>query len=205
MKQLTLILLLLTAILAGGCAKVAEEAKYTVLKSEVSYELRQYEPQIVAETVVEGDFDEVGNQAFRILFNYISGENRNNEKVSMTAPVSQERDGEKISMTAPVNQEQRGDRWSITFLMPSSYTIQTLPVPLDDRIQLREIPGRLMAAITYSGRWKHEFYEEHRKKLLEWIKVQELVPAGEAVYARHNPPFTPWFMRRNEVLIPVEK
>jgi effector-binding domain-containing protein len=196
---------LLLMIITGGCAGVSEEAKYSVVLKEGDLELRKYEPQIVAETIVEGDFDEVGNEAFRRLFGYISGKNRKNEPIPMTAPVSQEKEGEKIPMTAPVNQERRGNQWSITFLMPSHYTIETLPAPVDERVHLREVPERLMAAITYSGTWTRKQYELHKEKLLEWIRRKQLEQTGEPVYARYNPPFTLWFMRRNEVLIPVRE
>lgn len=182
---------------------MSEEAKYSVVLNEGNLELRRYEPQIVAETIVEGDFDEVGNEAFRRLFGYISGKNRKNEPIPMTAPVSQESEGEKIPMTAPVNQERRGDRWSITFLMPYYYTMQTLPEPVDERVHLREVPERLMSAITYSGTWTRKRYEIHKEKLLDWMRDKNFEQAGEPVYARYNPPFTLWFMRRNEVLIPV--
>jgi hypothetical protein len=192
-------------IITGGCASVSEEAKYSVLLKEGDLELRRYEPQIVAETIVEGEFDEVGNKAFRRLFGYISGNNRKNEPIPMTAPVNQKKEGEKIPMTAPVNQERRGDRWGITFLMPSSYTMQTLPVPTDESIHLREIPERLVVAITYSGTWSRKRYEDHKDKLLKLMGQKTLIQTGEPVYARYNPPFTPWFLRRNEVLIPVRE
>jgi hypothetical protein len=197
----TTVLLLL--IITGGCAGVSEEAKYSVVLNEGDLELRRYEAQIVAETIVEGDFDELGNEAFRRLFGYISGKNRKNEPIPMTAPVSQESEGEKIPMTAPVNQERSGDRWSITFLMPSDYTMQTLPEPVDERVHIREVSERLMAAITYSGTWSRKRYELHKEKLLAWMRDRKFEQAGEPVYARYNPPFTLWFMRRNEVLIPV--
>ncbi len=196
---------LLSLIMTGGCAGVSEKAKYSVLLKEGELELRRYEPQIVAETIVEGDFDEVGNLAFRRLFEYISGKNRKNETIPMTAPVAQEKEGENIPMTAPVNQEQRGDRWSITFLMPSHYTMESVPVPVDERVLLRAVPERLMAAITYSGTWSLERYEGHKAKLLDWMRQKRLEQVGEPVYARYNPPFTPWFLRRNEVLIPVKE
>jgi len=193
----------LILLIAGGCANVSEEATYTVVLKEGDLELRRYAPRIVAETLVEGAFDEVGNIGFRRLFGYISGNNTTKESIKMTAPVTQEKEGEKIPMTAPVNQERRGDQWSITFLMPSRYTSETLPVPLDEKVQLREVPGQLMAAIRYSGSWSRDRYERHKKKLIKWIQEKQFEQGGEPVYARYNPPFTLWFLRRNEVLIPV--
>jgi len=117
--------------------------------------------------------------------------------------VSQEASSEKIPMTAPVNQEKVGGAWRITFLMPSAFTMETLPEPLDSRVKLVKIPGRLMAALSYSGTWSRERYEEKEQRLKELIRQRGLKIEGEPVFARYNPPFMPWFLRRNEVLIPV--
>jgi hypothetical protein len=188
-----------------GNVMATEEAKYAVLEKEGHFELRQYEPFIVAETLVEGDFDEVGNAGFRRLFRYISGDNQAKRPISMTSPVSQEMKSEKISMTAPVTQQKGGNRWSIAFVMPAEYTMDSLPIPHDARITLRAIPARLLAAITYSGTWSESRYEEHKALLDQMMSKRKLRTAGEYIYARYNPPFTPWFMRRNEVLLPVER
>jgi hypothetical protein len=182
-----------------------EEAKYKVLEREGDFELRQYQPHIVAETLVEGDFQEVGNEGFRRLYDYISGKNRKQQTIPMTAPVSQEASSEKIPMTAPVNQEQVGGKWRITFLMPSKYTLETLPEPADPRVQLTKVPGLLMAALSYSGTWSRGRYEEKEKRLKELIRQKGLKIEGEPIFARYNPPFMPWFLRRNEVLIPVAR
>ncbi|UCG14796.1 MAG: heme-binding protein [Deltaproteobacteria bacterium] len=184
-----------------------EKAKYTVVEKQKkqAFELRKYEPQIVAETFVEGDFEQVGNEGFRRLFDYISGKNLSKQSIAMAAPVSQEAKSEKISMTAPVNMERMGERYRITFVMPSHYTMETLPEPLDSRVELREISGQLMAALRYSGTWSQSRYEEKKDRLFELIGKSGLRPVGEPVFARYNPPFMPWFLRRNEVLIPVEQ
>ena len=182
-----------------------EEARYTVLEKGKDFELRHYEPYIVAETLVEGDFSEVGNEGFRRLFAYISGNNRNRQTISMTAPVSQVADSEKIAMTAPVNQQREDGKWLITFMMPSEYTLTTLPEPLDQRVVLRQVPGKLMAALKYSGTWSRSRYEEKKALLEKAIQEHDLTPLGEPVFARYNPPFMPWFLRRNEVLLPVER
>jgi hypothetical protein len=181
-----------------------EEARYTVIMKEESYELRQYEPHIVAETIVEGDFDKAGNEGFRRLFKYISGENQKKQSIAMTTPVSQETGSEKIAMTAPVSQEQTGGQWRIAFVMPSEYTMDTLPQPVDPKVLLKQIPSRRMAAITYSGTWSRERYEEHKALLEAIIQRKKLHPLGEPVLARYNSPFTLWFLRRNEVLVPVQ-
>jgi effector-binding domain-containing protein len=107
-------------------------------------------------------------------------------------------------MTAPVSQEKAGGQWRITFLMPASSTMETLPEPLDPKVRLIEIPRRFMAAITYSGTWSQTRYEEHRDRLVAWMTTQGFKPVGDPVWARYNPPFTPWFLRKNKVLIPVD-
>jgi hypothetical protein len=204
-KILSLVTILLCPMITARDTMAIEEAKYTVIEKDGPFEVRQYGPQIVAETFVQGDFEKVGNEGFRRLYGYISGENRKKESISMTAPVSQEASSEKIAMTAPVGQERVGGTWRITFVMPSAYTMETLPEPLDSRVILREIPEQLMAAMRYSGTWGRERYEERKARLLEGIQDRGLRPTGEPVFARYNPPFMPWFLRRNEVLIPVER
>jgi effector-binding domain-containing protein len=192
-------------VLARSFVMAVEKTKYEVVESEGDFELRQYSPQIVAETIVEGEFDEVGNEGFRILVAYIKGNNRKSLSISMTAPVSQEALSEKIPMTAPVTQERKGGKWRIAFLMPSTYTLETLPEPLDERVKLKETPARLMAALRYSGTWSRQRYEKKEALLMEMIKERGLTQIGGPLWARYNPPFMPWFLRRNEVLIPVER
>jgi len=189
---------------ATGDGMALEEAKYTVIMREGSFELRQYEPHIVAETMVKGDYDKAGNEGFRRLFKYISGENQKKQSIAMTAPVSQDAGPEKIAMTAPVSQEQTGGQWRIAFVMPSEYTLDTLPQPADPKVSLRQVPSRRMAAITYSGSWSRERYEQHRALLEAFVQKKKLQTLGEPVLARYNSPFTLWFLRRNEVLVPVQ-
>jgi hypothetical protein len=198
-------LLGVSSLLVVKSAMAIEKAKYTVLEKEDGFEIRQYDPQIVAETFVEGDLENAGNEGFRRLYAYISGENTKKQSISMTAPVSQETGSKKIAMTAPVKQEKKDNRWRITFLMPAEYTLETLPEPNDTRVRLTEESGRLMVAVKYSGTWSEEGYEENRVLLEEYIQKRGLTKTGEPVWARYDPPFMPWFLRRNEVLIPIEK
>lgn len=180
-----------------------EEAHYKVLKTDDIFELREYAPQILAETIVDGDLEGAGNKAFRLLFRYISGDNKSREKIAMTAPVSQERKGEKISMTAPVSQQRVQGKWAVSFMMPASYTMETLPIPDDPNITLRQVPARRVAAVRYSGFWRESKYLSNKEKLESWIRGNGFTVVGEPVWARYNPPFTLWLMRRNEILIPV--
>jgi hypothetical protein len=198
-------LLGVSSLLVAKSAMAIEKSKYTVVEKDDDFEIRQYDPQIVAETFVQGDLEEVGDEGFRRLYAYISGENTQKQSISMTAPVSQEAGSQKIAMTAPVKQEKKDNQWRITFRMPSEYTLDTLPEPNDARVVLTQEPGRLMAAVKYSGTWSEEGYEENKALLEEYIQKRGLTTAGEPVWARYDPPFMPWFLRRNEVLIPVEK
>jgi len=194
-----------TLSLLTGEAMAIEEPSYTVIEQAEDFELRQYAPYIVAETLVEGDFAEVGNEGFRRLAGYIFGKNRKEESIDMTAPVNQEASSEKIAMTAPVNQQVQDEKWRITFTMPAEYTLETLPTPVDDRITLKREPGRLIAAIRYSGTWSKDRYEEKQHRLRSLLEERGLKAVGEPVFARYNSPFSLWFLRRNEVLIPVER
>jgi hypothetical protein len=174
-----------------------------VVERADAFEIRDYAPHLVAETVVEGSLEDAGNRAFGRLFGYISGRNRAREKVAMTAPVTQEPPGEQIAMTAPVGQRPEGERWAVSFMMPARYTLETLPVPLDPQVSVRLVPARRMAAMRYTGRWSERGYQRHLDELEAWIGQRGLVAVGEPAWARYDAPFIPWFMRRNEILIAV--
>ena len=205
-KKILCSLMLLLPFCLGSCVTVGiEKSKYTVVEKQGKFEIRQYEPQIVAETIVDTSFGDASNVAFRRLFNYISGENRKKESIKMTAPVSQKSSSEKISMTAPVNQQKSEDKYVVSFLMPGKYSMDTLPEPLDSSVKLREVPARKIAAVRYSGTWSRKRYESHKNSLEEFIRDRKLTKTGqEAIWARYDPPFQLWFLRRNEVLIPIE-
>ena len=201
----------LRVLLAAGFAAAApslalgvEEAEYRVLQQDGAIELREYAPSIVAETIVDADFEGAGNRAFRKLFRYIDGENVAQQEIAMTAPVSPAPAGRKIEMTAPVGQRPTNGGWAVSFMMPSSFTMATIPRPSDPAVQVRAIPSYRAAVIRYSGFWSEERYREHLGELRAWIAAQGLEATGEPVWARYDPPFKPWFMRRNEVLIPVQ-
>jgi effector-binding domain-containing protein len=192
------------AVLAAGEAMAVEKLAYEVLKGEGALELRRVAPHVVAETEVVGNFEDVGSEAFRRLVRYISGDNRARSEVAMTAPVTQEPASQEIAMTAPVTQQREGDRYRVSFVMPAEYTLDSLPEPTDPRVQLRAEPARTMATIRYSGFWSRGRYERHERELLAWIESRGLRIVGRPVWARYDPPFMPWFLRRNEILIEVE-
>ena len=183
-----------------------EEPKHRVLQKNDGWELRLYEPTVVAETAVEGEFGPGGNEGFRRIAGYIFGGNDGGRKVAMTAPVAQERrprEGAKIAMTAPVAQERSGEGWTVAFVMPSEYSLEALPKPSDPRVTLRAVPARRVAAVSFSGTWGAERFDAAARDLLAKVAAAGLAPAGPPVYARYDPPWTPWFLRRNEVLVPL--
>lgn len=190
-------------VLVPALSRAVEEAEYQVLQQDGAIELREYAPSIVAETVVDAGFEDAGNRAFRTLFRYIDGENVAQQEIAMTAPVSQSPAGRKIEMTSPVGQRPSSGGWAVSFMMPSAFTMDTIPRPSDPAVQLRAIPDYRAAVIRYSGFWSEERYREHLQELRAWIAAQGLEATGEPVWARYDPPFKPWFMRRNEILVPV--
>jgi len=202
-RSIQIVIAVLVIIIGAIDTMAIEEAKYKVLEKNNRFEIRDYTPHILAETIVEGDLEGAGNKAFNRLFRYISGENRSRTKVEMTAPVSQQSMGEKIKMTAPVGQRRVQEKWAVSFMMPASYTIETLPEPEDRNITLRQVPARRMAAVRYSGFWSEVRYLRYKSELESWIKEKGFTIVGDPIWARYNPPFTPWFLRRNEILIPV--
>ena len=202
-SSLRAVLTLLLLTINGGVLMAIEEAEFSVIEQAGDIELRDYSSSIVAETRVEDDFEDAGNRAFRSLFNYISGDNETNDEIAMTSPVSQQRVSEKIAMTAPVSQQASGDGWMVSFMMPASFTMSTIPQPTNPEVQIREVPAFKAVVIRFSGRWTEKNYREHLEELEAWIRHKQLTVTGDPVWARYDPPFKPWFMRRNEILIPV--
>ena len=182
-----------------------EQPSYRVVEKFPDLEVREYAAYLVAETEASGTRESAGNAGFRVLAAYIFGKNRGENKIAMTAPVTQA-EGQRIAMTAPVTQARRdgeagGAPWVVQFMMPSGFTLETLPEPLDPAVRFREVPARRVAALTYSGTWAESRYLEHLARLREAMRREGLEPAGEPVWARYDPPFMPWFLRRNEILI----
>ena len=205
-RAATLALLLLAT--AAEVAMATEEPKHRVLEKRDGFEVRLYEPMVLAETRVEGEFGSGGNEGFRRIAGYIFGGNDGGRKIAMTAPVAQERrpgsrDGMKIAMTAPVAQEKTPEGWTVAFVMPSERTLKSLPKPDDPRVTLREVPARRVAAVTFSGTWGAERFDSIARELLGKLDAAGFAPAGPPVYARYDPPWTPWFLRKNEILVPL--
>lgn len=185
---------------------VAEEQKYTVVAVHPGFEVRRYDAHVVAEVTVDGSAEEAGNRAFRSLAGYIGGRNHTGRSIAMTAPVLQQgAGGRRIAMTAPVVQFEGGHPGShvVAFVMPAGESLETLPAPADVQVTLRAVPVEFAAALRYSGRWTQARYEERLARLEQAITDAGLQVVGQPRWARFNPPWTPWFLRRNEVAIPV--
>ena len=182
-----------------------EEPAYDVLLQTKHYEVRRYAAYIVAEVDVDDDFKRAGNSAFRVLAGYIFGDNEPQQKMKMTAPV-ESREGVRMNMTAPVtSQSQDGDGlFTYAFVMERKYTMETLPKPTNPDIRLVERPARIIAVHRYSGTWSEKRYEDHEKILLDALAADRIETRGLPVFARYNAPFTPWFLRRNEIMIEIE-
>lgn len=189
--------IVLAIFLSSVPALASEEPKYTVLKSYAQFELRQYEPLLVAEVRVTTDFNEVGSQAFRSLFGFISEDDRPQGKIAMTAPVLQQPlPGGELSQPADKT-------YRFAFVMPAQYSLDDLPQPKDGEIKIRSVPSRVLAVRRYSGTWSEQLYRENEKVLLDALQTEEFSPIGAPIFARYNAPFSLWFMRRNEVMIEV--
>ena len=180
-------------------SRATEEPEYQVLRKLPDVEVRQYAAYTVAEVVVAGPADEAGSQAFPILAGYIFGKNKGERKFAMTAPVTQAAAPVKLEMTAPVTQSTAPGGFLVQFVLPKGVTPASAPEPLDARIQLREVPPRQVAVIRYSGFWSESNYNEHLAQLQAVLRAADLAWQGEPAYSRYNAPFTPWFLRRNEI------
>ena len=204
-KRWILVLLMVVAGLASAAMAVEEPAFKKVLH-EGDFELRDYPALVAAEVTVAGDQKEAASKGFRLLAAYIFGGNKRRQSIAMTAPVAQQAASQKIAMTAPVAQTQTtAGAWVVRFTMPSAYTLQTLPVPDDARVSLRNIDPARFAVLRFSGLAQPGDVEARSSELLALVKSHRLRTVGPVSLAQYNPPWTLWFMRRNEVMIEVER
>jgi hypothetical protein len=183
-----------------------EEPTYQVVRTIAGMEVRQYAGYAVAEVVVPGPAGDAGGQAFPILAGYIFGKNKGERKLAMTAPVTQAAVPVKLEMTAPVTQAAAPEGFLVQFVLPQGVTRASAPEPLDARVRLRDVAPVQVAVVRYSGFWSAANYAEHLAQLQAALRGADLAWTGEPVYARYDAPYTPWFLRRNEIwlqLLPV--
>ena len=185
-------------------SNATEEPDYHVVQQLDGAEVRQYQPYVVAQVLVAGPADDAGSQAFPILAGYIFGKNKGDKRFAMTAPVTQTAQPTKLEMTAPVMQEPAAGGFMVQFVLPKGVTLATAPEPLDARVQLRQVPGNRVAVIRYSGLWSQSNYDEHLASLQAALKAAQIAWTGLPTLSRYDPPFTPWFMRRNEIWLTVQ-
>jgi len=194
------LVLLLFIALTPPVSQAIEEPTYDVVRQiDEQVELRRYAAYVVAEVVLDATATDAGNRAFPILAGYIFGKNKGQQKLEMTAPVTQSAEPVKLEMTAPVTQDAVAGGMRVQFVLPKGVTLATAPEPLDPRVRLREEPPALRAVIRYSGTWSQANYDEHLGKLQTALAAAGIATQGQPVLARYNAPMTPWFMRRNEI------
>jgi hypothetical protein len=181
-----------------------EEPRYEVVQQLDGAEVREYAPCVVAQVLVPGPAEQAGKTASPVLAGYIFGKNRGARKFDMTAPVTQTAAPVKLEMTAPVTQAAAPGGYAVQFVLPSTVTLASAPEPLDPRVRLREVPGSRVAVIRYSGLWSQANYDEHLGQLVAALRAAQLPWTGEPTLARYNPPFTPWFLRRNEIWLVLD-
>ena len=203
-KKIFVAILVLIIVLVFGAAMIGpimsnvEVPAYKIVKKEQNIEIRQYPPLIIAEVKTAGSRqDSIGN-GFRILADFIFGNNEGEKQLSMNGPITQQ-EGIKIAMTAPVQQEKTDTEWAISFIMPSKFSIDTIPNPINDRIKITQIPSKRYAVITFSGRSTEANLTKHTNELEIYMNGSSYSKVGNAKYAFYNPPWTLPFLRRNEV------
>ena len=207
-KILQVTMLVLITLWGVPSAMAIEEPKFEVIEQEGDYQVRLYAPKIIAEVLIDGDLDEASSKGFRLIAAYIFGENTSAkgeaEKIAMTAPVTTAPSPEKIAMTAPVTMAAAGNQYRMFFVMPSSYTMATLPKPNNAKVSLREVLTQKAAVLQFSWLAGEEKVAEKTALLQQWMKNKGLQATAPAQLARYNPPWTLPFLRRNEIIIPIE-
>ena len=183
-----------------------DEPEFRLILKEDKFEIREYIPKIIAQIEVFGDFDDASSKGFKILADYIFGNNTindGNSRIEMTAPVEMEPISQKINMAKPLLTQGRDNDWIISFIMPNEFTLETLPKPNNKSIKILSLPKEKYAVIVFSGLVRESSYLEKEKLLNQFIKEKKLKTSGEIKIARYNPPWTLPFFRRNELMIKI--
>ncbi len=183
-----------------------ESPKYETIYQDKKFEIREYADYVVAEVEIDGDFDSALQKGFRVLADYIFGNNTSKTHINMTAPVTEQAAaGEKIEMTAPVTSSpvEEGKRYRVGFVMPSKYTLENLPVPVGKAISFRKIARRKVAVLRFSGTLNSRLAIRRAKELETWLNENKYRKKTDFIFAQYNPPWIPGLFRRNEILTEV--
>ena len=202
MKSL-LVAVALALNLLGTPVMATEEPPFTVALKRGEFEVRDYPPLIVADVSVTGNREDAAGRGFRLLAGYIFGGNTRGQKIAMTAPVVQSPANETIAMTAPVLQTGGEGTWAIRFIMPRGSTLETLPRPNNPKVHLRAVAAARVAVVRFSGLARQDDVTAKTLALTRFVTAQHLQAVGAPSLAQYDPPWTLWFMRRNEIMIPV--
>ena len=207
---------LIFGLLCTGHAMAIEEPKYEIIQADGNFEIRKYAPILIAETLIEGDMDEASNKGFRLIADFIFGNNQladsnTNSKIAMTAPVTVEPISQKIAMTAPVTVElqasesnmQAAKKWRIHFVMPSQYTLASIPKPKNAAITLKEVPSKIFLVYSYSWLNTLSRVQTKTEEALEWANRKGLKVIGAPQLSRYDPPWTLPMFKRNEIMIEI--
>jgi len=179
-----------------------ETPDYALVLKDGDIEIRDYPPLVVAQVRRKGDRGAAVNKGFGPLADYIFAKDRAGDSISMTAPVTQQATG-KIAMTAPVTQTPDSGEWVVRFIMPAEYAIEDLPKPASEDVTLTRVPAERRAAIRFSGSWEDELFTRKTEELRGWLEQRGIEPLGPPTFAYYNDPFTPGFLRRNEVMFDI--
>ena len=182
---------------------MTETPRYSVLQKEHEIEIRQYAAYIQAEVAVGGSYYRTDIETgVEILAGYIFGNNLSKQKIEMTTPV-QASQSERIAMTTPVT-VTAGPNFTVAFIMPSAYTLETLPEPKDSRIRFRLIPARSVVAVRFSGYFQQGMINRQKERLAGWLAESGYETEGDFIVAGYNPPWVPGFLARNEVMVQIK-
>lgn len=188
-------------------AMATEEPEFKLILEEGEFQIREYEPKIIAQVEIDGDFDEASSKGFKLLADYIFGNNileGDSQKISMTAPVEMSPLAENLLMTSSIMDDDINNKWSINFVMPKEYTLDTLPMPNNSEVKIIKVPSEKYVVILFSGLVRESSYAEKSELLSNYIKANNFMAQGTIKIARYNPPWTLPFFRRNELMVKID-
>jgi DNA gyrase inhibitor GyrI len=202
------LLALFNSLFLAGCSLFGIQSEdsptYSLAESEDAFEIRHYQPYLIAQTEDSGNYDAATKESFYRLFEYISGKNQGQQKIAMTAPVQQQPKAETIKMTAPVFQEKSGKVWTMAFVLPAQYNAETAPKPTDPKVSIKTVPEKRVAVLRFTGFINEENVAEKKAELMARLKQKQIKTLSEPISAGYNPPWTIPFLRRNEIHVDIE-